>query len=244
MESPSSSSPFIFPPYYYNQDDRLKAMHLITSRRGTTRLNKKGKITHGPPEGIGSPTRHKRVWKPLYKSIDKMYDVGSPPVKNPVLPIGTTVYRSSLEPNPNYVRPGSKLMYFGLDIPISLWVLLESFQKKHGDNWSKTPYTDWIGYIGLYTVKKPIPYMYLKGVGTPGEYEQCNQTTPCVHVQTILHGNNFSLVQELGTEMTMKPETYPNYLKLQKVLKVDILQLACHQTSSMFEWQPTGAILL
>ena len=129
------------------------------------------------------------------------------------------------------------------DVVISLWVILESFQKKYGKDWSsRVPYKEWIGYLGVYRVIKPIKYTYITECNvTPGDLKKCSDK-PCVHAQAVLHGNNFLLIQELGTELTMKPDDFPKHIELQEVMKVDLVQLACHQTDTMFAWPPTNAI--
>ena len=73
---------------------------------------------------IGTEIERKdKYWLKLYKKIDKIYD------ENPyILKKGNILYRCSIYKNPNYFGKGhfnSKLIYFGLDFVISIWIALE-----------------------------------------------------------------------------------------------------------------------
>ena len=188
---------------------------------------------------VGNPSRSNKFWLPLYKAIDLKYDL-----KEKILPTGTTFYRGSLFKDGSTFKAHSNSntkhvhIYFGLDMQISAWAVVEAFQKKHKklDSVLKM-----IGYLHTYKTTKPIVYRYTKIDGIPSEDENC-VSHACIHAQSIFH-DAYGDYQELGTEFTIPHDSkILKSLKCERTQVLDIRQMIMHQLYSMAQWSPSNAL--
>lgn len=178
-------------------------------------------------DGYPDPEKQKEFFKP----IEEKYR----PDKNKkmfILPKGTVLYRGTIF---NKLYPSkSKHVYFGLDILISIWILLETFLKELTNKRVKN-----IGYIHEFVLNKDIEYYYIdKFIGVPLEHNECLGNTACLKPEAIFHGND-SII-ELGTEITL-PINLINKKNLdyKKTYVLDILNLLNIMPRSYVDFDPT-----
>jgi hypothetical protein len=188
---------------------------------------------------VRNPSRSNKFWLPLYKAIDLKYDV-----KEKILPTGTTFYRGSLFKNGSTFKAHQNSnkkhvhIYFGLDMQISAWAVVEAFQKKYkkGDS-----LLNMIGYLHTYKTTKPIVYLYTEIDGIPLEDENC-VSHACIHAQSIFH-DAYGDYQELGTEFTIPHDSKIfKSIKCERTQVLDVRQMIKHQLYSMAQWSPSNAL--
>ena len=118
------------------------------------------------------------------------------------IPVGKKLYHSSFKYYQNFDNK-DLFTYFGIDIIIALWYLLEESPK----------YKDKInGYIYEFNVKKDIPVYILKNIKDhPKETSICqNEKIACIHPQYAYHGDPMRVNdKEMSTELTMNLKNYP-----------------------------------
>lgn len=217
---------------------RQKHLDLLRNQSGLDwHWDKKTKTVTGHERvtTLGYPSRRNHYWKPLFKSIDEKFDV-----QNKVLPSGTTLYRGSLSSSPSEY-PNARLVYFGLDLPISAWAVVEAFQKR-SENWSDVDPKEMFGFLHAYKTTAPIPYKYTKTSGVPSEDAKC-LGHPCVHAQTIFHNKDWLQVQEIGTEFSFPPDFSRESVRPVKTYKLNVNMMMTHQVFSMLQWNPANALL-
>jgi hypothetical protein len=169
----------------------------------------------------------------MYKQIDLKYN------NKCILNKGDILYRGSFNKKSSILGNG-EIIYFGLDAIISLWILLEHYEKGHNKNNKNN-----IGYFHTYKLKKYIKYKYLENEeGVPLEINKKScLKMPCVHPQLIIHGNELNYL-EAGTELTIpNNKKYINLFEHVEKNKVDILLLQKFKKSYMTKWSPTLAII-
>lgn len=180
-------------------------------------------------------------WGRMMKSIRVKYDT-----KEKVIPVGTTLYRGTLEEDGNYFfSKGNRIVYFGLDYLISLWYVLEAWLAYK--NYSKIPYTKYYGFLHEYEVVEPIAYKYIPERKVhPLDVKVCMEK-PCVHPQQIDHPLDSELdkivesgtqaeynrvlrqkkyLRQLGTELTVPYADVKKYVRLKRSFLVDLNKLA------------------
>jgi hypothetical protein len=187
--------------------------------------------------GIVYPSRDEIVWKPYFKNIDAMYRK-----KIQILSKDTIVYHGSLNKTEKYEK--TKPSYFGLDFPISAWILPESADNKY----KKTGRMQRYGYVHVYKLKNPLKYEYIDEDMCvpldPPNNIRCSKH-PCVHAQVVYHGipitsNNFI---DIGTELTIPGHMIDNVLHYVGTHKLDIMILLANITIPYNSWQPEKAII-
>jgi len=210
--------------------------------------------------------RKDKYWLKLYKKIDKIYDE-----KPYILKKGNLLYRCSMYKNPNTFgksHSNSKLIYFGLDFVISIWIALEikdrqmhifSLRQKktkmknttrriNKDNNNNT------FYLHVYEITDDINYKYISNdKGTINEIDsESSLLKPCIHPQTILHGDRhdgsyemYNEYNELGTEISFpRSSNYTNYISATESYIINISELEKNRTKFIFEWNPVKALKL
>jgi len=204
--------------------------------------------------------RKDKYWLKLYKKIDKIYDE-----KPYILKKGTLLYRCSTYKNPNNFGKShinSKLIYFGLDFVISIWIALEikdrqinmikSLRQKktkiknttrriNKDNNNKNTF-----YLHVYEITDDINYKYISNdKGTINEIDsESSLLKPCIHPQRILHGDaSYDKYNELGTEISFpRSSNYTNYFSATESYIINISELEKNRTKFIFEWDPVKAL--
>lgn len=213
----------VYPPHF-----NYKTPFIPTRYDYTT-----GKIIYGT-----RVSRDNKYWSKLYKKIDLLYDI-----KPAILPKGTLLYRCSIYKGPfsfGKSHVGSNLIYFGLDVLISIWIALEIYdRKKVNDKF----------YLHIYELKDDINYVYLKS--DKGTISEINggvcEAKPCIHPQVILHDSNgfetFDMYNELGTELTFpRNSNYKEKICPIKTYEIDVEKLEKHRQTLLFEWNPANAL--
>ena len=204
--------------------------------------------------------RKDKYWLKLYKKIDKIYDE-----KPYILKKGNLLYRCSTYKNPNNFGKShinSKLIYFGLDFVISIWIALEikdrqinmmkSLRQKktkmknttrsiNKDNNNKNTF-----YLHVYEITDDINYKYISNdKGTINEIDsESSLLKPCIHPQRILHGDtSYDMYNELGTEISFpRSSNYTNYFSATESYIINISELEKNRTKFIFEWNPVKAL--
>lgn len=209
MSSTISKNLFLHPPFYhYRPKNTSSLLELAVNRKNT-------------------------YWSKIYHKIDELYD------KKPhILNKETILYRCSIFKNPLHFGKsftGSKVIYFGLDFLISIWISLEIYERIK----KVIPF-----YLHIYELKEDIHYKYVHDdIGTIPELTKpsIHEKYPCVHPQLIPHGNYYHT--EVGTELT-----FPRTMDLKSILNpiltlsIDVLKLQKHQNTFLFEWNPANAL--
>ena len=185
--------------------------------------------------------RDNKYWKQIYNKIDLLYK------NNNKLEKGTFIYRTSKNKNPNNLANSgisdinSPLIYFGLDFVISIWIALEI-----NDKYDKNIPC----YLHIYQLNNDIDeykYIYDNGdIGTILDMEPINSLKiPCIHPQTILHGNVFHYkANELGTELSFPKKLFKLNKNINhiKTFEIDINLLRKNRDKMIFEWDPKKAL--
>lgn len=191
------------------------------------------------PVGRKYPEREDPAWRPFYENIDKKYK------DKRALPKGTIVYHGSLSKSftSHPRRSEEPVMFFGLDFPISAWILPEAVDNKYKqDNKCMQRY----GYVHVFKLKKAMSYEYIMEdmcttTDAPNT-ERCSKA-PCVHAQVWFQGpphigNNFN---GLGTELSMPFTMIDGHLQHIGVHTLDIMQLAMYACTNS-SWNPKAAV--
>lgn len=181
------------------------------------------------------PCREKEEFVKVFAAIDEKYNHDQNTSKN-ILAKGTTVYRGTLF-NTLYNPNSTGLIFFGLDVVISTWILLENYNGlKEEDKAAKTH-----GFIHEFKLARDLPYEYISDVGCNPENaaQKCNPM-PCVHPQVILHTGSGGCddYKEVGTELTL-PLKYVNkcWLTYVNTYKVEIETLKKHQDEHYLQFK-------
>jgi hypothetical protein len=183
--------------------------------------------------------RNNKYWNGLYNKIDICFK------NKKALPKGIYLYRCSTNKNPNIIKSSndnnSKVLYFGLDFVIAIWIGLEINEKS----------SEYIPcYLHVYQIQKNIEYKYLYSNGNDGvpmELDPINCIKkPCLHPQEILHGDEWPYKSnELGTEISFPINNFNKIAKNIKPLKtfeIDIQLLKKNKEKYIFEWDPKNAL--
>lgn len=212
-------SKFIFPPHFNYKTKYIP----LTINTKTFKVKKGTEIS-----------REDKYWSKLYKKIDDLYDV-----KPAILPKGTTLYRCSIYTSPTKFgksKLGSSLMYFGLDVAISIWLALEIKDRNK----------DVQCYLHVYELQEDIEYKYIaddRGTIPEINIESCGKM-PCIHPQRILHGDtDVDKYNELGTELTFSRSfNVKKLVKPIRTFRINANMLANNREKFIFEWNPVRAL--
>lgn len=183
-------------------------------------------------------TRNNKYWNILYEKIDMCFK------NKKTLSKGIYLYRCSTNKDPNIIKSSndnSKVIYFGLDFVIAIWIGLEINEKS----------SEYVPcYLHVYELQKNISYKYLYSIGNDGVPMEIDPIScikkPCLHPQEILHGNEYPYKgNELGIEISFPINTFDKTFKNIKPLKtfeIDIQLLKNNKEKYIFEWDPINAL--
>ncbi len=184
--------------------------------------------------------RNTKYWNELYEKIDNIFK------DKKKLPKGTPLYRCSTQKDPLMISPfndNSKVVYFGIDFVISVWLGLEINERS--DKYIPC-------YLHVYELQKDIPYKYLYSLGSDGVPMELDPITcgkkACLHPQVILHGDEDMMHKgsELGVEISFPRNNFDKTIKNIKPLgtfEIDIQKLKENKEKYIFEFDPKKALI-
>lgn len=164
-----------------------------------------------------------------YQSILKEKD------GNKYLPKGTKLYHgSTIFPFLGDVPSSSRITFFGLDVVISLWYILEQiYEKNDGCFLGNKKNVEMNGYLYEFVLVKDLPISHVienllhnpKKSNSPCKK---SKNAVCLHPQISFHGvciptfhRDIVPMFDLCNEITFRYSEYKEYLKLKKVHHVD-----------------------
>jgi hypothetical protein len=168
------------------------------------------------------------------------------------LPKNTKLYHGSIlypflnnDPNPHHIT------FFGLDIVIALWYILEEIYNKN--DYCKNSDVKINGYIYEFELVKELPITHIikKLIINPKDKKvpcKKNKTAVCLHPQIAFHGSSMDTryrkvvpIFDLCNEITFRYTEYKDYLKLKHVYFVDPYIL--HKNASKKNFNPVDSIV-
>jgi hypothetical protein len=171
-------------------------------------------------------------WKPLVGKMMKYYEkVIIRKGDKMFLPKNTKLYHGSLEypfiPASKSKADTRRMTFFGLDIDISLWYILELIEiekYKKANNFNR------FGFLYLLVVTEDIEIHTLIDIinNNPKDIRSCkSQGNVCLHPQVAFRGQVFNSpsIYKLSSEITLHYHRYEDKLLLDKVYIVDPLLL-------------------
>ena len=155
------------------------------------------------------------------------------------IPIGTKLYHGSLDHDLTFSK--DRITFFGIDVVISLWYILELNTKSWGG------YK--IGKLYEFVVSRPIPVTIINKLkDNPSENRICLQkTTACIHPQVSIHDASSSVFdsspKDLCIELTLNMNYYRDHLVLKKTYIVDPAVLDKNKNKPFEEFNPIESIV-
>lgn len=127
--------------------------------------------------------------------------------------VGTKLYHGSLQHNLNFndLKNKDRITFFGLDVVISLWYILEMNALCNGKLYE-------------FVVVKDIPFNLLcELTDNPKDYNIYKKSAiSCIHPQVAFHGDTDSgPPYDLCVELAMNVEYFKDYIKLKQTYIVD-----------------------
>ena len=189
------------------------------------------------------PDYDHKEWVPLVKKMKthyKKFERGN----KLYLPKGTKLYHGSTEyPFLGDAPDKNKITYFGLDIDISIWYILELVRLEH---FKKKQDFSRFGFLYLFTLTEDIEIDKLIDIiyTNPKDTRECNKTgSVCLHPQVVLRGttDDSPNIYKLSSEVTLHYPVYESKLSLDRVYLVDPLLL--EQNKLNRTWKPRNAII-
>ena len=162
------------------------------------------------------------------------------------LPKGTKLYHGSLEYpfSPGSIKGNKeRLTFFGLDIDISIWYILELIEHekfKKNNNFNR------FGFLYMFVLNKDLEVTKIleEITNNPKEDRKCKQhKSVCLHPQVAFRGDvyNAPSIYKLCSEITLFYHIYSNDLDLQKIYIIDPLLLEFNKTDPTYK--PRSAVL-
>jgi hypothetical protein len=160
------------------------------------------------------------------------------------IPVGTKLYHGSLNPALDFNHLLDHITFFGIDVVISLWYILE-LQSDSDRNELKP------GTLYEFVVTRPIPVEIIPNLyDHPTETERCvDEPIGCIHPQISFHGDVLSdPPYDLSIEFTLNLNKdaghgqFKEYMVLQKVYTVDTRILLEHRDKPFSVFNPIQAI--
>ena len=174
--------------------------------------------------------------KILIKRGDKLY-----------LPRGTKLYHGDLSypfvPGSKSTGNKDKMTFFGLDIDISIWYILELVRLEH---FKKTKDFSRFGFLYLFTLTEEIEIHKLIDIIYTNlkDTRECNKPgNVCLHPQVAFRGttDDSPNIYKLSSEVTLHYPKYESQLSLDRVYIVDPLLL--EQNKLNREWKVRDSII-
>lgn len=151
------------------------------------------------------------------------------------IPIGTRLYHGSLEQLDFKALKRDRITFFGLDVVISIWYILELADDE-----------DTIGKLYEFTVIQPIPLRILyKLYNHPSANPYCRKDKiACIHPTLAFHGQVDTSYPpyDLSIEITMNMKYFKDYIQVIKTYDVDTRILYKNRRKLFSEFNPTQAI--
>ena len=160
------------------------------------------------------------------------------------IPVGTKLYHGSLNPALDFKHLLDHITFFGIDVVISLWYMLEL--QSEADPSELKP-----GTLYEFIVTRPIPVEILPNLyDHPTETERClNEPIGCIHPQISFHGDvlcdppyDLSIELSLNLNKDAGHGQFKECIALQKVYTVDTRILLEHRDKPFCEFNPISAI--
>jgi hypothetical protein len=151
------------------------------------------------------------------------------------LPIGTKLYHGSLEQLDFRALKRDRITFFGLDVVISLWYILE-LSGKHVNT---------IGKLYEFNVITPIPIRLLEPLydNPKGDLGCRKEKIACIHPQLAFHGDvDTSPPYDLCIELAMNMKYFKDYVQLTQTYNVDTRILYTNRRALFTEFNPVEAI--
>lgn len=187
-------------------------------------------------------------WKPLVRKMIKHYEKVIIKRGNKMyLPKGTKLYHGSLEypflPASKSKADIRRMTFFGLDIDISLWYILELIGSEH---FNKANDFNRFGFLYLFVVTQDIEIHALLDLinNNPKNIRPCKKLgNVCLHPQVAFRGDVFDApsIYKLSSELTLHYQRYEKHLKLDKVYIVDPLLLEMNKNDP--KWKVRNSIV-
>ena len=194
------------------------------------------------------PTFDSEEWKPLVKKMIKHYEKIIIRKNNKIfLPKGTKLYHGSLEypflPASKSKADIRRMTFFGLDIDISIWYILELIGL---ERFNKSNNFNRFGFLYLFVITQDIEIHTLINLinDNPKEIRSCNKLgNVCLHPQVAFRGDVFNApsIYKLSSEITLHYQRYETHLKLEKVYIVDPLILEMNKNDP--KWKVRNSIV-
>tara|TARA_Y100000389_G_scaffold201820_1_gene245450 strand:+ start:1656 stop:2507 length:852 start_codon:yes stop_codon:yes gene_type:complete len=187
-------------------------------------------------------------WKPLVRKMMRHYEKVIIKRGNKMyLPKGTKLYHGSLEypflPASKSKANTGRMTFFGLDIDISLWYILELIEM---EKYKKTIGFNRFGFLYLFVVTQDIEIHKLIDLinDNPKEIRSCKKLgNVCLHPQVAFRGEVFNSpsIYKLSSELTLHYQRYEKHLKLDKLYIVDPLLLEMNKNDP--KWKVRNSII-
>ncbi len=184
-------------------------------------------------------------WKiPIQRVVSHLDTLVETNQRGKFIPVGTKLYHGSLNPKLDFKNLLNHIMFFGMDVVISLWYMLEL--QSDSEPSELIP-----GTLYEFVVTRPIPVEILPNLYQhPSETDSClDEPIGCIHPQISFHGDAVSdPPYDLSIEFTLnlnKDEghgPFKNYIALQKVYTVDTRILLENRDRPFSEFNPITAI--
>jgi hypothetical protein len=190
-------------------------------------------LTYVPFTGINTQ------WK---KPVEKVVDYISKEIidSNNCIPVGTKLYHGSLDHNLTFSK--DMITFFGIDVIISLWYILELSDM----SWSSRK----LGKLYEFVVTKPIPVILIKELtSNPKETGRCyREKIACIHPQITLHDKRASMFttpvpKDLSIEVTFNMKYFKENISLKKTYLVDPSILDRNRYSTFQKFNPVKSII-
>lgn len=145
----------------------------------------------------------------------------------------------------------NSISFFGLDIVISLWYILEEIYNKN--DLKKNKFASVNGYIYEFELIKDLPIskiLNILNINPKDSISGCENDikTVCLHPQIAFHGSSVQTAMrtiipkfDLCSEITFVYKEYKDYLKLNKIYIVDPLIL--HKNANKISFDPVESIV-
>ena len=191
------------------------------------------------------PTFDHKEWLPLVQKMKHHYDkILIKRGDKLYLPRGTKLYHGSTEYPFLSNQPDIKRMtFFGLDIDISIWYILELVRLEHfkkKDNFSR------FGFLYLFTLTEDLEiHKLIELINTnPKDTRKCREVGKvCLHPQAVFRGttDDSPNIYKLSSEVTLHYPVYERQLSLDRVYVIDPLVL--EQNKLDREWNVRNAVI-
>lgn len=195
------------------------------------------------------PVDPKQWHNPVRQIITEMKNkIGKSSDNSFFLKKGTLLFHGSTRKNLKFDSKKS-ITFFGLDIIISLWYILEEVYMKNDLKKSDARIN---GYVYVFEVIENIPItkiLKILNVNPKDRNSGCEQDlyTVCLHPQVAFHGSSVETIMrsvvplfDLSCEVTLNYNTFKDYLNLKEIYNVNPVIL--HENATNPSFNPIDSI--